>query len=210
MKWWFWNRLLIGLVFGMFVSHIVEKSIMVEHYKAHNYIWCTVTSLSAVTFAIVFFFTKKFAKLMTGCLAFAMMGKCIAALINSFMTEKLPGWASLLIVAVFAILGVILAAKHTDFIVILGTAWIGTYCLCAGLGMLFSHYPDPTYGTPFWIFWLYFLTQALSFNLCVTYQCSERNEPRSSKQSRNTTVEVQVTVESKELSQQHTEELSIE
>lgn len=150
----------------MVVSNSVERAIMLEYYTWQNFMWSSIVICSAVAFAIVFFCTKKFAKMMTGCFAFATMGKCIGALVNSFLTDKMPGWVGLVIIGVFAIVGFILASKYPDIIVVVGTSWIGAYCLSAGVGSLFGHFPDPLYGVPWWIFWMYFLSQMLVFNLC--------------------------------------------
>jgi predicted membrane channel-forming protein YqfA (hemolysin III family) len=94
-------------------------------------------------------------------------------MIDSWFTDPMAGWVTLVIVGALAIAGFILAIKLPDMIVLIGSCWIGCYGLAAGIGILLEQYPRKVYGTGWWAFWIYFLSQMIGFILCVLWQSNE-------------------------------------
>merc|ERR1711935_1235015 len=156
LKWWQLMSATCGLFCGLFITKMVENSVIVEYYTSDQIIWVGVNGGVMLIFAIIFYvFRKNVSKWMTGSFAAATLATTICAMIDSWFTDPMAGWITLIVVGVLAIVGFLLAVKFPDVIVLIGSAWIGCYCLAAGIGIILEQYPRRVYGVGWWVFWIY-------------------------------------------------------
>lgn len=163
-----------GLFCGLFITKMIENSVIEEYYKIDQVIWLGANGLGMIVFAILFYCLRKnVSKWMTGSFAAATLATTICAMIDSWFSDQMPAWVTLIVVGALAVCGFLLAVKMPDWIVMIGSCWIGCYCGAAGVGILLEQYPRRVYGVGWFVFWIYFLSQIIAFILCVLFQSAE-------------------------------------